>query len=144
MGLQISRAGNDVTAVLPLEAGSNKLHCLVVAERELKRFGFVDRRFAASIDSSWPRKKGKMESVTFLLKQLQRKRQGAAPANSDLQCICAICAMNCFMQDTPKLLHLSLQFCFCCQSVLCFAAELTPEERCQRNSEPQMVVCKCG
>ena len=29
MGLQISCTGDDVTAVLPLESGSNRLHCLI-------------------------------------------------------------------------------------------------------------------
>ena len=88
MGLQISRTGDDVTAVLPLESGSNRLHCLVVAERELKRFGFVDRRFAASIESSWPRKKDKKEVITLSLKQLRKKQKGAAPAIADVKHIC--------------------------------------------------------
>ncbi|KAL0021161.1 hypothetical protein WJX77_006495 [Trebouxia sp. C0004] len=67
MGLQVYRTKEDVVkvAVFPLESGSSKLHCLVVAERELMRF--VDRRFAASIESSWPRKKDKKETVFFSL-----------------------------------------------------------------------------
>ena len=90
MELQISCIGDDVTAVLPLESGSNRLHCLVVAERELNRFGFVNRRFAASIESSWPRKKDKKEVITLLLKQLRKKQKGAAPAVADVKHTCAM------------------------------------------------------
>ena len=90
--------------MFPLESGSNKLHCLVVAERELKRFRFVDRRFAASVESSCPREKDKRETVLFSLKQLQKKRKGAAFASA-LQPFQTVNAFvptcrNCIMQDT--------------------------------------------
>ena len=70
MGLQVQRKGTDITAVLPLEPGNNRLHGLVVAEREAKLWGFGDRRFAPSIESSWPRKKGDKAVVTYSLQKL--------------------------------------------------------------------------
>ena len=104
MGLQVYRKHEDVVAVFPLESDNNTLHGLVIAERELKRFGFVDRRFAASIESSWPRKKDKRETVLVILKQLQKKRKGAAfaPALQLLQACNAFVptCRNCIMQDT--------------------------------------------
>ncbi|DBA77827.1 TPA: hypothetical protein ACH3X1_009184 [Trebouxia sp. C0004] len=65
MDMQISNYGADVVATLPLQAGGHKHHVLFVAERELQRWGLVDRRFAARVETSVPRKKDGKDSLSY-------------------------------------------------------------------------------
>ena len=78
MGISITRDADDVVAVLPLESGGNNLHVLLVAERELQRWGLVDRRFAARTETSMPRKKDGKVSMTYSLSRLEKAHKGAS------------------------------------------------------------------
>ena len=78
MGITITRVDHDVIAVLPLESGGNDLRVLLVAERDLQRWGLVDRRFAARAETSMPRKKDGKVSMTYSLRRLEKAYKGAS------------------------------------------------------------------
>lgn len=75
MDMNITKSDDDVVATVPL-AGGHKHHALFVAERQLQRWGIVDRRFAASIETSMPRKKDGKDSVSYSLNSLQKAYKG--------------------------------------------------------------------
>ena len=57
--------------------GLSAPYVLLVAERELQRWGLVDRRFAARTETSMPRKKDGKVSMTYSLRRLEKAYKGA-------------------------------------------------------------------